>query len=285
MKDNIISVNLLKSNANSNVYGIDNLLKLSLGYLKKDNPFDDKIFDEMENIKNSLEKIEDGNEIKRKDYELLAHQYLNQISKENSLLSGCTNINEILKKAKFDANLSIYYASFIFFFMIHWLNYITRIERYIDLFKKIENCYKIFTDEISIYPLISEKDNILIFEGFYIIDQSKKNKDIDLEKLEKKKNIFFNLNSSSEIIIGKIKLSINGEIFRENYNMSFIDVLFGDQVIKFFSNYVIAYLENYIKKQYCIDYIIKQKNIYKNIFDEIEEMSKNNWEKFHPQII
>ena len=284
MKDNIISVNLLKSNANSNVYGIDNLLKLSLGYLKKDNPFDDKIFNEMENIKNSLEKIEDGNEIKRKDYELLAHQYLKQISKENSLLSGCTNINEILKKAKFDANLSIYYANFIFFFMIHWLNYITRIELYIDLFKKIENCYKIFTDEISIYPLISEKDNILIFEGFYIIDQSKKIKDIDLEDLEKKKNIFFNLNSSSEIRIGKIKLSINGEIFRENYNMSF-KVLFGDQVINFFANYVIAYLENYIKKQYCIDYIIKQKNIYKNIFDEIEEMSKNNWKKFHPQII
>ena len=288
MKDNIISVNLLKSNANSNVYGIDNLLKLSLGYLKKDNQFDDKIFDEMENIKNSLEKIEDGNEIKRKDYELLAHQYLNQISKENSLLSGCTNINEILKKAKFDANLSIYYASFIFFFMIHWLNYITRIERYIDLFKKIENCYKIFTDEISIYPLISEKDNILIFEGFYIIDQSKKIKDIDLEDLEKKKNIFFNLNSSSEIRIGKIKLSINGEIVKENRssNTSFIGyILFGDIIINFFANYLIAYLENYIKKQYCIDYIIKQKNIYKNIFDEIEEMSKNNWEKFHPQII
>ena len=169
--------------------------------------------------------------------------------------------------------------------MIYWLNDLTRIERYIDLFKKIENCYKIFTDEISIYPLISEKDNILIFEGFYIIDQSKKIKDIDLEDLEKKKNIFFNLNSSSEIRIGKIKLSINGEIFRENYNMSFIDVLFGDQVINFFAKNLIAYLENYIKKQYCIDYIIKQKNIYKNIFDEIEEMSKNNWEKFHPQII
>jgi hypothetical protein len=71
--------------------------------------------------------------------------------------------------------------------MIYWLNDLTRIERYIDLFKKIENCYKIFTDEISIYPLISEKDNILIFEGFYIIDQSKKIKDIDLEDLEKKK--------------------------------------------------------------------------------------------------
>ena len=90
-------------------------MKLSLGYLKKDNPFDDKIFDEMENIKNSLEKIEDGNEIKRKDYELLAQQYLNKTAKENSLLSGCTNINEILKKAKFDANLSIYYANFTFF--------------------------------------------------------------------------------------------------------------------------------------------------------------------------
>ena len=172
--------------------------------------------------------------------------------------------------------------------MIYWLNDLTRIERYIDLFKKIENCYKIFTDEISIYPLISEKDNILIFEGFYIIDQSKKIKDIDLEDLEKKKKIFFNLNSSSEIRIDKIKLSINGEIIKENRSSSWSSlqyILFRDIIIEFFACYVIDYLENYIKKQYCIDYIIKQKNIYKNIFDEIEEMSKNNWEKFHPQII
>ena len=58
MINNIISVNLLKTKANTNVYGIDNLLKLTLDYLKKDNPFHGKIFDEITKLKNSLENIE-----------------------------------------------------------------------------------------------------------------------------------------------------------------------------------------------------------------------------------
>ena len=61
--------------------------------------------------------------------------------------------------------------------------------------------------------------------------------------------------------------------------------MLGDTIIEFFAKHLIDYFENYIKKQCCIDYIIKQKNIYNNIFEEIEEMSNNNWEKFHPQFL
>ena len=276
MKDNIISVNLLKTKANSNVYGIDNLLKLTLDYLKKDNPFDKKIFDEMENMKHALEKIEDN---KRQEFELKANKNLNQIAKENSLLSGCTNIIEILSKAKTEAKLSIYYENFIFFFMFIFLNEIGKIERYINLFQKIESCYKIFTDEIEIFPIITQKNKKLIFEGFDIIDHSTTNKDFNLKELEEKKNIFFN--SDSEIVFGEMKISINGKI-EKKYEKNFI---FGESLLNFYAQYLIKYFENYIKKQCCIDYIIKQKNIYSNIFEEIEEMSKNNWEKFHPQII
>ena len=144
----------------------------------------------MEGIKNFLEKIEEGNKKKRKEYELIANKYLTKISKENSLLSGCSNALEILSKAKHEAKLSIYYENFFFFFMFYLLSSTRRIERYIDLFKKIESCYKIFTDEISIFPLISEKNDKLIFEGFDIIEHSKANKDINLKELEEKKYVF-----------------------------------------------------------------------------------------------
>ena len=81
----------------------------------------------------------------------------------------------------------------------------------------------------------------------------------------------------------KVKLLINGElIIEKEYKKNYF---FGDTIIDFFTKYLIGYFENYIKKQCCIDYIIKQKNIYENIFEEIEEMAKNNWEKFLPQYI
>ena len=79
-----------------------------------------------------------------------------------------------------------------------------------------------------------------------------------------------------------MKISINGNIVKEYKNKFFI---FGESTIGFFAHYLVDYFEEYIKKQCCIDYIIKQKNIYNNIFVEIEEMSKNNWEKFHIQIM
>ena len=78
-----------------------------------------------------------------------------------------------------------------------------------------------------------------------------------------------------------MKISINGKI-EKKHKEKFI---FGESIFNFYAQYLIDYFENYIKKQCCIDYIIKQKNIYNNIFVEIEEMSKNNWEKFHPQIM
>ena len=67
-------------------------------------------------------------------------------------------------------------------------------------------------------------------------------------------------------------------------NIKKISFIF-ETVIGFYARYLMDYFENYIKKQCCIDYIIKQKIIYNNIFEEIEEMSNNNWEKFHPQIM
>ena len=127
-------------------------------------------------MKHFLEKIDDN---KRKELELKVNNNLNQIAKENSLLSGCTSIINILSKAKKDAYLSMYYERFIFFFIFFLFDEKDKIERYINLFKKIESCYKIFTDEIEIFPIITKEDEKLIFEGFDIIDYSTANKNIN----------------------------------------------------------------------------------------------------------
>ena len=283
MKDNIISVNLLKTKSNSIVYGIDILLKTTLYFLKKDNPLNEINFKKIINIKNEIESMDTKKEYiyKRDDLETKANIYFNIIAKENSLLSNCTNIYEILKKAKYESNLYIYYEKYFFLFFF-FLDGIRKIERYISLFKKIENCYKIFTDEISIYPLISENKNGIIFDGFEIIEHSNKN-DAQITQLMENKNKFLNIKDSSKIQINnKIKMYVNGKMIEEKNNTK---SLFFDNVLIYFQKYVVDYFENYIKKQCCIDYIITQKKIYTNIFEEIEEMSNNNWDQFHFQII
>ena len=160
---------------------------------------------------------------------------------------------------------------------------ISRIQRYISLFKKIENCYKIFTDEISIFPLISENKNRLVFEGFEIFDHLKE-KDIQMiQSKEEIKNMLLNRKEGSIIDIKNVKISVNGKKINEKKK---IHPFIFDPMLKYFKDYLIDYFENYIRKQCCIDYMINQKKIYTNIFEQIEEMSNNkDWDNFHLQII
>ena len=157
IKTNIIGVNILKTKANSNVYGIDLLLKLTLYYLKKDNPFKPDAFEKLNKIKEELNEIDsNGNKNiqRRKELQDEANNLFIEISKENSFLSGCSNIFNILEKAKYDSNLIYFYS--IFYLALFIIGFYNNLNTYISLFKKIENCYKIFTYEISIIPIIEE---------------------------------------------------------------------------------------------------------------------------------
>ena len=289
MKNNIISVNLLKTKSNSNAYGIDILLKTTLYFLKKDNPLTEENFEKCLEIKNCLEKVNSNNkenELTRKELEDKADRYFHKIANENSLLSSCENILDILKKAKYEANLCIRNEKFFLFFLFIVLDNISRIERYISLFKKIENCYKIFTDEISIFPLTSENKKKIIFEGFEIFDHLKEKTDIQtIQSKEEKKNLLLKEKDTSKIEHNKIiKIFVNGKKINEKEDKYFL--WFGDPILHYFMNYLIDFFENYIRKQCCIDYILNQKKIYTNIFEQIEEMSNNkDWDKFHIQII
>ena len=46
---------------------------------------------------------------------------------------------------------------------------------------------------------------------------------------------------------------------------------------------LVDYFDEYIKETCCINYVLKQKEIYDNIFNQLEKMSKkNDWSEFHP---
>ena len=288
IKTNIISVNILKTKANSNVYGIDLLFKLTYHYLTKNNPFKKDAFEKLNKIKEELNEIdtsENKNIQRRRELQNEANNLFIEISKENSFLSGCSNIVTILEKAKYDSNLIFFYS--IFLLSLLRIGFYENLNRYISLFKKIENCYKIFTDEISIIPIIEEKQS----KGFQIIEHlDKDNKNEVNNMLDKSKKELKNYNGikiRDLIIYNKdSSININEEILKMGFLKQFKYFFFGNAKFEYFKEYLINYFEEYIKKQCCIEYIIRQKTIYNNIFEQIDEMSrKKDWDKFHIQII
>ena len=288
IKTNIISVNILKTKANSNVYGIDLLFKLTYHYLTKNNPFKKDAFEKLNKIKEELNEIdtsENKNIQRRRELQNEANNLFIEISKENSFLSGCSNIVTILEKAKYDSNLIFFYS--IFLLSLLRIGFYEDLNTYISLFKKIENCYKIFTDEISIIPIIEEKQS----KGFQIIEHlDKDNKNEVNNMLDKSKKELKNYNGikiRDLIIYNKdSSININEEILKMGFLKQFKYFFFGNAKFEYFKEYLINYFEEYIKKQCCIEYIIRQKTIYNNIFEQIDEMShKKDWDKFHIQII
>ena len=79
----------------------------------------------------------------------------------------------------------------MFFVIFFWRR--PKISEYIHIFKKIEQNYKIYTDEIMLKPIMNEED-IQTFERFDIVkiydenDKSKKEINNNLNLLEKSEN-------------------------------------------------------------------------------------------------
>ena len=152
-----------------------------------------------------------------------------------------------------------------------------------SVFKKIENCYKIFTDEISMIPLIKYEELI----GFRIIEHLKE-KDIkekySLEELKK-----YNDFKIKELVlyVKEEKINLSQKVLNMGFFEKFKYSLFlTDPLMAIFKKFLIEYFEKYIKMQCGTDYIIRQRKIYNNIFEQIDEMSKkDDWDIFHAQIL
>ena len=283
IKSNIISVNILKTKNSPNVYGIDSLLEATLYFLKKDNPFKAENFEKIEKIKKELDEIDCGGNVKKekkKQLQMEANKLYNEIGEENSFLKGCNNIMNILEKEKYDSNEFFFYNTFFF----HIFHKTINMDTFLLIFKEIENCYKIFTDEISIIPLLKGNQ----FE-FQIIEHLKE-KDIpesnSLEEFKKNYDI-------EKIEINELILNVKGEkinLSKKVENMGFFEsfkyfMTLQSPLLVSYKKFLIEYFENYIRMQCGTDYILRQKQIYTNIFQQIDEMSKKKgWDIYHAEI-
>jgi len=273
-KYNIVLLNLLKDeNSGKKVYGIDTLLELTLYFMRKDNPFSEECFNSLIDYKQML-SLTDISKNDRKIIEDEIKKIYKKLSKENSFLSNIVSIDSIIANAHFNNEIfriktTLMYSMF-FLFIFHK----KKISEYIYVFKKIEHNYKIYTDEIMLKPIIDFGENKKTFKGFDIVkfydenDQSKKEIKDNLKLLEESPD-------STEVNKG---FYINNEFYKE------IAPFYGFLQSSFY-NIIIDYFDKYLRETCCIEYVCKQKEIYVNIFKQLEKMSKkNDWDKFHPLI-
>ena len=119
--DNILGINLLNKYDNgkivSNAFGIPDLLRATKYFIKKLNPFKKEDFNNVENYIKEFKKYNSNNKLteeENKKYLLLKEDCKNliiQISMDNSLLYKLKNKNEIIEKAKNEADKIIYISS------------------------------------------------------------------------------------------------------------------------------------------------------------------------------
>ena len=264
-KYNIVLLNLLKDEkSENNVYGIDELLKLTLYFLRKHNPLSKDKFNSLLNYKQRLIKP-DINKNERNEIEKQVKDIYKTLSNENTFLSNIESFDSIIANAHF--NNAIFRLSHLFFYSLFFFKN-SKANEYLFVFKKIQQNYKIYTDEIMIKPNLGNNNKIL--EGFDIVKLSNENVQSKKEIEDKQKLIE---ESPDSIKINK-GLYINNDYYK---NSLASEIIFYDVVVNYF--------DNYLKETYCIEYVCKQMEIYDNIFNQLEKMSKkNDWNKFHPQI-
>ena len=172
-KFNIVLLNLLKDEkSGKNVYGIDILLKLTLYFIRKDNPsFSKNDFDPLIVYKQNLTNP-NINENDRKEIEDNIKKIYKILSDENSFFSNIKNFDSIIANAHYYN--SILKLSFLiifkFFFYLYASILHTKISSFIYTFKKIANNYKIYTDEIMLKPLLNTDNKTLI--GFDFVNSN-----------------------------------------------------------------------------------------------------------------
>ena len=285
IKNNIVRINLIKDE-NSNVYGIDQLLKVTLYFLKKENPFkdpfNDVLFNKLEEYKLQLEdKL--INENQRSQIEEKVNIVIKELSMKNSFLSNIGSIKDIRLKAENQCKIDLFK-----YILIGYLGLIAPnselnesnnhyASEYMDLFRSIANNYKIFTDEVILQPIIEDKG---IIKDFIIKYIPQNYTSINHAKVEKMANL-------TELKVDHEKITIDGKSIYDGLSWKSILVgMLADHYSSYiyFTEKVKKHFEKYLKDTCCIKYILRQKEIYLNIFQEIEEMQNKNYWNFKAEI-
>lgn len=236
--------------------------------MRKHNPLPKDKFNSLMEYKQKLTKPDiNKNEIEKKVKDI----YKN-LSKENTFLSNIESFVSIISNAHFN-NIFLKFSFLYFSYFILSLSRKSNISEYLLLFKKIQQNYKIYTDEIMIKPILG--NNNKNFSGFDFVKISNENVQNKKEIEDKQKLI----EESFDSIITNNGFYINNKYYE---NIPLFNVyLFQNN----FYDLVVDYFDDYLKETFCIEYVCKQMQIYDNIFNQLEKMSKkNDWNKFHPQI-
>ena len=273
-KYNIVLLNLLKDeNSGKNVYGIDTLLEITLYFMRKDNPFSEEYFNSLIDYKLML-SLTDINKNDRKIIEDEIKKIYKKLSEENSFLSNIVSIDSIIANAHFNNEIFRIKTTLMYSMLFLFIFHKKKISEYIYVFKKIEHNYKIYTDEIMLKPIINFGENNKTFKGFDIVKFYDEN---DQSKKEIKDNLKLLEESPDSIEVNK-GFYINNKFYKE------IAPFYGFFESSFY-NIIIDYFDKYLRETCCIEYVCKQKEIYVNIFKQLEKMSKkNDWDKFHPLV-
>ena len=293
IKYNIIRVNLIKDEeSNQQVFGIDSLLKITLDLLKKDNPFDDEDFKQLEIYKQQL--VENPNvfinNMHKNAFEENVNLIYKKISSKNSFLSNIQSIQDIQQKAAKDNQFSLYRYIFLRIFKKYTDGNIETegysFSEYLKLFEDIAKNYKLFIGDVELLPIIDfenkTKELLVLFTQEIYND-----KNIKFDGIK-----HFNINNitgyNGDLKVDPSNLTINGELISKQ--LSFKSIIIGwlaDYYTPFvyFTEKIQKIFENYLQNTCCIKYILKQKEFYKNIFKQIEDMqNKIDWGDFKAQI-
>ena len=284
IKNNIVRLNLIKDD-NSNVYGIDVLLKVTLYFLKKDNQFEDVFFKQLEDYKMQLEnKNKPIDEQKRNTIERQVNLIFKELANRNSFLGSIRSIEDIREKANRECQIDLF--KYILAGYINLLypdnDYGFKVEHiafeYLKLFKTVAYNYKIFTDEIILVPQLEEGKNVIKdFQVEYYSKNDNKENCINYEK--------YNI---SNMKIDPEDITINGEsIYKDLSLKSLLIGIIADNYSSYihFTDKIKQYFEKYLKDTCCIKYILRQKELYLNIFKGLEEKAqKKDWDVFKEEI-
>ena len=284
IENNIVQINLIKNKKYGNpIYGFDSLFKKTLFFLKKDNPFyqNPYIFYKLLSEKENLEK----NKIDKSIIEKNVNTLYKEIADKNSFFSGIGSIEDILNKIEKENKVTLFFIMLGLFPFLYFIPYDgnskKNINHFLEEFKYIVNKYKLFSDEIMLKPILDNKNEI--FQKFEIVvveNENEKNKinktikliqdskNIDYSVVDKKKGVYIN---------DKFTKFRSGFFYRSFFE-AYLD---GYSYEKIVSNWC----DDFVKNNCGIYYVLKQKEIFSNILQQMEELSKKkDWDIFHYEI-
>ena len=263
LKENIIEVNLIRNvnDNNTKVYGIDIILKATLHFLQKNNPFNNFIILEetYKKIQIYLNKINKGEKLNKDEnsnflcFKEKIKNIIIEISDENTLLNQIKNPDNILERANYEAKKVIYFSLFGGFITglipIPLLDIPFLLPLYSIMIIKIGNCYSISFSEIDNMSII----NLIIGLDVKITKSSKFQDDNMISKVQ-----------------GAQKVLVNSATYYYGENL-------GKDLAK---NLGESKLKDWAKRQ--LRFVKSKGNV--NFVKEIEEIGMTKSSKFHELI-